>query len=235
MGRRLKINKTEESIFTLLSLFILIQQALQSIYGNEEILNSEFDLANNSFHNLITDTIHEALDYQILLKTCAFLDEWNKIFGINTEIKDIHKIITTKRIVKPAIKEISNWSQLREFRNEAIAHNHRDKSGKNIYLNSKGYHFPDTDGEIYLMVYCLKKAMDVVSFFFKAEMIKVTKELHFRKKPPKQKRISSRTIKQKIKQIDDAINDPIAEFIMREQILSAAANALEKSQATVTV
>jgi hypothetical protein len=225
MGRRLKINKTEESIFTLLSLFILIQQALQSIYGNEEILNSEFDSANNSFHNLITDTIHEALDYQILLKTCAFLDERNKIFGISTEIKDIDKIVTTKRIAKPAIKEISGWSQLREFRNEAIAHNHRDKSGKNIYLNSKGYHFPDTDSEIYLMIYCLKKAMDVVSFFFKPEMIKVTKELQLRKKPPKQKRISPHAIKQKIKQIDNLINAPMSDIIMRQNMMKAFSNA----------
>jgi len=197
---------------------------MESIYGNEDILDSEFDSINNSFHNLVTDTIHEALDYQILLKTCAFLDEWNQIFGVITEEKDHNKIIIAKRLAKPAIKEISNWKQLREFRNEAIAHNHRDKSGKNIYLNSKGYDFPDTSDEIYLMVYCLKKAMDVISFFFKPEMTKVTRELQLRKKTPKQKRISSRAIKQKIKQIDNSINDPMSDIIIRQNIMNAYSN-----------
>jgi hypothetical protein len=221
MKRELKINKTEESIFTLLSLFILIQQAVESIYGQEEILSSEFDSENKSFHNLVTDTIHEALNYQILIKSCAFLDEWNKVFGVKTEKRDEIKIKAAKSIAKPAAKQIYEWKQLRDFRNEAIAHNHRDKFGKNIYISSKGYHSPDTDGEIYLMVYCIKKMIDVMSFFFKEELNKVVKGLQFRKSPPKQKRISARKIEKIIKEISDSIDEPISRIIMREHFISS--------------
>jgi hypothetical protein len=192
----------------------LIQQALESIYGKEEILNSEFDSENNSFHNLMTDTIHEALNYQILLKTCAFLDEWNKIFGVATEEKDCEKIKTAKRLAKPAIKQIVSWKQLNDFRNEAIAHNHREqKSGKNIYIISKGYHFPDTDSEIFLMVFCIKKAMDVVSVFFKPEMQNVIANLKFRKAPARQKRLSGAYIKRSIKEINSAIDNPVFRYL----------------------
>lgn len=214
MKKQLKINKTEESIFTLLSLFVLIQQALESIYGREEILNSEFDSGNNSFHNLMTDTIHEALNYQILLKTCAFLDEWNKVFGVNTEQKDSESIKIVKKLAKPAIRQITSWKQLNDFRNEVIAHNHREnKSGKNIYIMSKGYHFPDTDSEIYLMVFCIKKAMDVLSVFFKPEMQNVIENLKFRNAPKRQKRLSAAYIKRRIKEINSAIDDPICTYL----------------------
>jgi hypothetical protein len=226
MPKRLKISKTEESIFTLLSLYVLIQQAVESIYGEEEILNSEFSSESNSLHNLVTDTIHEALNYQILLKTCAFLDEWNKYFGVKTEKKDAQRIVNAKTIAKPATRQISEWKQLRDFRNEAIAHNHRDKTGKNIYLSAKGYHFPDTQEEIYLMVYCVKKMMDVVSFFFQKEMQKVVKNMKERKKPPKQKRLSGRTIKRKIKEINDAVDGPISSILMKEQIFIAMAKGM---------
>jgi hypothetical protein len=234
--KKLKINTTEESIFTLLSLFVLIQQALESIYGKEEILNSEFDSKNNSFHNLMTDTIHEALNYQILLKTCAFLDEWNKIFGISTEQKDFEKIKGVKKLAKPAIKHISGWKQLKDFRNEAIAHNHREnKSGKNIYLISKGYNFPDTDSEIYLMVFCIKKSMDVVSAFFKAELENVIKKLKFRKIPSRQKRLSAAYIKRTIKEINSAIDNPVAYILMSQHLLGSVIEAFDKRQPTNTI
>jgi hypothetical protein len=233
--KKVNINKTEESVFTLLSLFVLIQQAFESIYGKEEILNSEFNPENNSFHNLMTDTIHEALNYQILLKACAFLDEWNETFGIKTETKDFEKIIAVKKIARPAIKQISSWKQLKDFRNEVIAHNHREnKSGRNIYVISKGYHSPDTDSEIYLMVFCIKKAMDVVSVFYKSEMANVIQNLKFRKTPLRQKRLSATQIKKTIKGINGAIDNALADILMRQHQFNSVVGAIGKQQPVST-
>src|SRR5581483_11058633 len=89
-----------------------------------------------------------------------------RIFGVKTEIEDEKKILQIKRIAKPAYKCISEWKDLRIFRNEAIAHNHRKKDGRNIYLNYQPYNSPRTSAEVYLLCFCIKKMMDVVYFFF---------------------------------------------------------------------
>jgi len=91
------------------------------------------------------------------------LDEWDSIFGVRTEEADRNKVIQAKKIAKPAYKRITSWRQLRDFRNHFIAHNHRDKKGVNVYLNPQINHSPQSTGEIYLLVFCIKKMMDIQS------------------------------------------------------------------------
>lgn len=212
-----RFNKTEESIFTLLSLYVLSKQAFESLTKDEDILSSDFDEKHTSFRDLVNDTIHEALVYQILLKSCAFLDEWNKIFGVHTEDIDKEKILRVKQIAKPAFKCISQWKNLRDFRNEAIAHNHRNKEGRNIYLNYLPYNSPQTNAEIYLLVFCLKKMIDVVNYFF-ADMVQylVLNKLKFNTLKS-DKLIPNSTIKKSIKEIDEEITNSL----MRIHILSS--------------
>src|SRR5688572_19628185 len=171
--KKIIFNKTEESVYTLCSLGVLIIQALQSLTDDEDILNSDFDSAAPTFKDLVHDTIHEALVYQILLKSCSFLDEWNKVFGVKTEPKDKDKILIVKKVAKAPYKCISSWSQLRNFRNEMIAHNHRDKDGKNVFIQGHSYNSPQSNGEIYLLVFCIKRMVDVIYSFFKNEVEKV--------------------------------------------------------------
>ena len=218
------LTKTEESIFTLLSLFILIEQAFESLTKNEDILSSDFDDIQSSFKDLVNDTIHEALVYQILLKSCAFLDEWNKIFGITTEPENRSKILTVKKIAKPALKCISDWKNLRDFRNEAIAHNHRNKNGKNIYLNYIPYNSPQANSEVYLLVFCLKKTIDVIHFFFKdvVEEIVLNKLKDLKLKP--QKLMSKQQIKQRINDVDYEITNAL----MRNSVILNLINTLDE-------
>jgi hypothetical protein len=227
MAKSQALSKTKESLFTLLSLFVLIKQALQSISGNEEILNSEYDDEHDEFYHLVTDTIHEALIYQIMIKTCAFLDEWNDVFGVLTNLNDRERILVVKRIAKPAYKQLMQWKQLREFRNEKIAHNHRDKAGTNIFLSNKYYHAPDTDQEIYLMCYCLKKMMDVVDYFFKPELDDLVLNLPQPKKyrSSKNKPLTTAAIKKIIKQLNMAIDDTLGSIAIRKAFMNAFASA----------
>lgn len=95
-------NKTEESIFTLLSLTTQITQSYDSIFDNEDILNCDFEHFKGNYHELINDTIYDALASQIILKAIAYLDEWNNYFGVQTELKDKDRILYVKKIAKPA-------------------------------------------------------------------------------------------------------------------------------------
>lgn len=230
MGRRAKFNKVEESIYTLLSLSILIVQAFESLIGEEDILNSDFKLEEYTFHDLVTDTIHEALVYQILLKGCSFLDEWNTIFGVKTESNYRDKIIAVKTIAKPAYRCITSWKHLRDFRNHYIAHNHRDKSGTNVFLNPKAYHSPQSNGEIYLFVYCIKRMTDVVYYFFEEEVVKSLKNKPPGKKTKGQKFLSKKQIKATLKDIDGEISSSI----MRTRIMGAIIDANGNKRITIT-
>lgn len=207
--RKNEYNKTEESIFTLLSLYILIKQAFESLSNNEDILLSDFDKANSTFKDLVNDTIHEALVYQILLKSCAFIEEWNKIFGVHTEPQDKNKILSVKQVAKPAYKCVSEWKNLRDFRNEAIAHNHRNKEGKNIYLNYSPYHTPQSNAEIYLLVFCIKKMIDVVDFFFKETVYDIVVNKLKVNKVKGEKNMSAEEIKLKMKKLDEEISNSL--------------------------
>lgn len=162
----MKFNKTEESVYTLLSLCTLSLQAFDSLYGEEDIWDADFNSTNPKFQHLVNDTIHEALVYQILLKACSYLEEWDKVFGVRTDPKDEQQILKIKKIVKPAYKCIVSWTQLRDFRNQAVAHNHRDKNGKNIYLNNSNWHSPQSNGEIYLLVFCIKTMTDIMVYYY---------------------------------------------------------------------
>ncbi|MHB1278532.1 MAG: hypothetical protein ACYC1Q_09040 [Bacteroidia bacterium] len=160
------MNKTEESVFTLFSLGILIIQAFESLTNNEDVFNVNFEPQTATFADLTNDIIREALVYQILIKTCSFMDEWNSIFGVKTEKQDEELILKLKKIAKPASHNISFWKELRDFRNHYIAHNFRDSTGRNVFLNPKIYHSPQSDEEIYLLIVSVDKMMALLNFFF---------------------------------------------------------------------
>jgi hypothetical protein len=213
-GKSIRFDKTEESIFTLLSLCILTVQAFESLCGEEDILNADFDATKPRFEELMNDTIHEALVYQILLKSCAYLDEWDKFLGVKTEDKDSKKILKVKKIVKPAYKRITSWTNLREFRNQAIAHNHRDKNGRNIYLNDSTWHSPQSTGEIYLLVYCIKSMTEIVNCHFPD----VAKKFVLRGLKDPSGEVTHRFIEEReIRNIIKEINNEISENLNRER------------------
>lgn len=168
-------NKTEESVFTLLALATQISQSYDSIFDNEETINSDFSISKNySYHKLINNTIYDALASQIIIKSVAFIDEWNSYFGIKTEKKDYDKIIHVKKLAKPAYACLMEWKELYDYRNQALAHNHRDKNKRNIYLIGKKFNnAPQTEGEILLLSFCIYKMAEIISKFFQEETVKV--------------------------------------------------------------
>lgn len=151
----------ELSLFTLWSLFILIDQHYKALVKYRGLLDNDYELQEEN--EIYLDTIYEALVYQILLKGISFIDEWDKIFGIRTEAEYKEEVQKIKAIAKPARKYISGWKGLRDFRNQAIAHNHRDDKGNNIYFIKKAFHTPNGLAEIALFIYCIEKMVKVAS------------------------------------------------------------------------
>jgi hypothetical protein len=168
-------NKTEESVFTLLALATQISQSYDSIFDNEDTINSDFSILENySYHKLMNNTIYDALASQIILKSVAFIDEWNSYFGIKTESKDYEKIMQVKKLAEPAYTCLMEWKELYDYRNQAIAHNHRDKNKQNIYLTGKKFkNAPQTEDEILLLSFCIYKIAEIISKFFQEETVKV--------------------------------------------------------------
>lgn len=221
---KITFNKTEESIFTLISLGVLIIQAFEALTGKEDILHSDFDSAHYNFKDLVDDTIHEALVYQILLKSCSFLDEWNKVFGVKTEIQDKNKIVLVKKTAKSAHQCISGWSQLRVFRNEMIAHNFRDKNGMNVFIKGHIYNSPQSNGEIYLLVFCIERMMMAIKSFFLPEVKKIASNKLSMKRS--HKFMGKREIKKRMKEIDENISI----LLMRHHVFLEMINSNPDSQ-----
>ncbi len=224
MQKRKKLNKTEESIFILLSLCVLSQQAYEAITGKQLDAHLSHNDADENFKATCEETIYEALVYQILLKACSYLDEWNKVFGIQTEDNDRDEIIKIKQLAKPAYKCISTWKHLREFRNEAIAHNHRDKNGENIYLSKKPFNSPQTTSEIYLLIFCLNRMTRCIDLFYPEVITKVLTKMKRKGRWRDFKRMSKKAIKEKMKQIDNGI----ADTWMRDKLISAYKDGVSK-------
>lgn len=68
-----------------------------------------------------------------LIIVCSYIDEWNSHFNENAIPAFQNRIRRVKTISKPAMKEISKWSGLRDFRNVVLAHNLRGKGGTSIF------------------------------------------------------------------------------------------------------
>lgn len=151
----------ELSLFTLWSLFILIDQNFKAAIKYKNILSKDYDLKNDD--EVYLATIYEALQYQILLKGCSFLDEWDQVFGVKTEKQYDKKVRLIKSISKPARKFINSWKGLRDFRNQAIAHNHRDEKGNNIYFQKKAFHTPSNLADFALFIYCIEKMSKIAA------------------------------------------------------------------------
>jgi len=218
----IKANATEESLFTLVSLYVLVKQHFNTLMLHDNHFSDFIKQINkNELQDdpwVIEDTIYESLVHQIILKTCAFMDEWHKVFGITTLIDDREKILRLKKIVKPASSFLNKTvDSLRPYRNEAIAHNHRNDTG-NIYLQRKKYETPDSLNEIMLIVFCIDVCVDGLRNHFSSEfssIINTLNLLHSNKLNPELPRRN----REEIQNIMNTIEEQIKKNSIRETVV----------------
>jgi hypothetical protein len=151
-----KLTKIQESIFVLCTLQALLDEYIKC-------LTKEKDNSNSVIYSIITS--------QIIITSCSYLDEWEEL-GKLTKVENEPKIITLRKTVKPAIDRINQWSDMRQFRNNIIAHNHRIKNENNslsiLYL-SRNLNCPATYFDYKLLLGCIYITKNVLLRFFKDE------------------------------------------------------------------
>jgi hypothetical protein len=221
----------EQSFGILMSLFISIKQNFNSIIYYEDHLSNDSEYFKNSkipkkSSSQVDTTIIDALRFQYILQICSFLDEWDKFTGIKTNSEFDEKIRVIKRVVKPAKQAINKFPDLRRFRNEIIAHNYRDKNNEFTFNRINTYHIPNNNGEMYLILYSIKRILDVLYSNFKEESANVYQLLQeeFKGKTSVYEALEEEEIKKIIEELDQEIDSRIWD-IPRFDIITAISQA----------
>lgn len=109
-----------------------------------------------------------------IIQAVSFLDEYNNFTKSSNE--SLNKtIIEIKKTVKPALKKINEWSEIRKFRNNVLAHNLR-YTDKSISVFSKGlssYDVPQNGSDFEVFRHCILMIKDVFASTFKENLEKV--------------------------------------------------------------
>lgn len=164
---------TEESIRILLSLYVRIEQNYdafkfyETYLSEEALLNS--DIPERSEHS-VDESVIESLWFQIIMQSCAFLEEWDEFLGVKTSDNDKEKIMALKKAVAPARKEIMKWRDIKSFRNEVIAHNMRNSKKEFSLEEMHSYSCPQTSYEIFYLVKFLAEMMNIFKLYYPEEI-----------------------------------------------------------------
>lgn len=80
-----------------------------------------------------------SIQWNIMIITQSIMDELNKfLFNYKTKDFDLkNRIQAFRKIIAPAVEEINKWKDMREFRNNVLAHNGRNYNGESVILSSK--------------------------------------------------------------------------------------------------
>jgi hypothetical protein len=160
----------------------------------------------------LKDKAHYVVLYNtILMNVCSYLDEYNKNFSTECEPEYKSRILEAKKIAKPAYKEISKWKDLKDYRNNMIAHNFRI-DGKDFSFNMLGqYNAPRTYRDIVLLRKHLIMINSIIQAEFEFEMTKINSYID-----------SFEVIEQKINY--DNIENDLVNLLNQINLLCAAHN-----------
>lgn len=126
---------------------------------SEKIIDKELTLFNSLFYLTVIDSV-------------SFLDEYQQVFGVKTEKKYKDRIIITKAINKPLISKICEWKDLRDFRNNLLAHNLRKgKNGDYIFsIENLDYNAPRNLNDLFLLTNLIQFSTDTIYSEFENEI-----------------------------------------------------------------
>lgn len=170
------------SIKVLLSLFIMLEQDFDAlVYYQDHIEEASLDRSKINLpekHETIDYAIIESLWFQIIIKSCSFLDEWDKFLGVQNEPDHIPRLRLIKKVVSPARKAIGSWKDLKKFRNEITAHNFRDKEHTVTIENISEYDCPQTTADMFYLIGFLARMVSVLTHCFPEYLTKVKALAH---------------------------------------------------------
>ena len=142
--------------------------------GNRTKLIVDFNFPNQKSEEIIEEklTLLNSLMYMTLIDSVSFLDEYQNILGVKTEKNYKERIIITKAINKPLISRITEWKDLRDLRNNLLAHNLRKgKNGIFIFsIEGLDFNAPRTLNDIFLLSNLIQFATETINSEFEKEI-----------------------------------------------------------------
>lgn len=227
--------KTQESIRILLSLYVTLLQNFQALIYYEKYLSEESENLNkidlpSRNEDCIDEAIYESLWFQIILKACSFLEEWDGFLAVKTNEEDQNKLLLIKKAVAPARKEINKWKDLKKFRNEIIAHNLRNNQKQFSLDDLEKYDCPNTNYELYYLVAFLERMAMVVSKNYPNEthnIISLAENAVAHSKRSSEGKIPEKELKKAYNQMNKNIDNNIWS-IVRFDIIKANYDAIQK-------
>ena len=133
-------------------------------YRNQLLVDFEFPTKDS---DKIIDkdlTLFNSLFYMTVIDSVSFLDEYQQVYGVKTEKKYKDRIIITKAINKPLISKICEWKDLRDFRNNLLAHNLRKgKNGDYVFsIENLDYNAPRNLYDLFLLTNLVQFSTDTI-------------------------------------------------------------------------
>lgn len=150
------LTKTQESIIVLCTLQALLDEYLICLTKEKKKPDS---------------VLFSIISSQIIITACSYLDEW-ELFGKLIKEEQGSRIITLRKITKPVIDRINEWKDMRQFRNNIIAHNHRIKKVNNslaIFNISRKLNCPYSFFDYKLLIGCIFITKNVLLRMFENE------------------------------------------------------------------
>lgn len=123
--------------------------------ANRMNLIIDFGFGKRGFNDLseLELTHLNSLFYMTVIDAVSYLDEYDQIFGHKTELEFVDRIRVVKSINKPLINRIKEWKDIKELRNQLMAHNLRSgKNGNFIFsIDNLDYNAPKTINDLFLL------------------------------------------------------------------------------------
>ena len=157
-----KLTDVQESIMILCTLQALLDEYRKCLFKEKKNTDS---------------VIYSIIVNQIVLTSCSYLDEWEvlgKLSSKNSKVKELRKL------AKPAINRINEWSDMKYVRNSVIAHNHRiqkDKYSPVMFTEKRELRCPNTFHDYRLLMGCIYLTKNVLIRLFTAEYNEMVPQL----------------------------------------------------------
>jgi hypothetical protein len=161
---------------------VFFAELIDKTFGSlEKLLDAGvFDNSTNEELRLMVQT---NACIQILLYTDSLIEEYNKYFKV-TEAKtdtEYAKVEQTRELLKPVFKKINQWTELKDFRNNVLAHNYRvQKLGyKSVFISKglSGYNIPQRILDFAFLIQCIDLVRQIVYKIFKEEYLEILGEV----------------------------------------------------------
>lgn len=145
-----------------------------SFYGNIlNELNYTIGSLTSGFSENQIRTIAFSIQWNIMIINQSIIDELNG-FLFNYKPDDIslkNRIKSFKKIISPALNEIKKWKDIKEFRNNILAHNGRNYYRDSVILSSQfnNYDIPLYHSDFLILFQLLKTVIEKAEEIFAEE------------------------------------------------------------------